>query len=451
MKSSQNSQNSRWLAGAAQMSITPDESVFLFGYPHVERMSTGVHDPLLTSALALSDGRATVLLIANDIIWVPRAIADSARRRIAEATDVAVDHIMITGTHTHSGPVPVRIASNLNDPVVPEPDPAYCRLLEDRIVEAGIAAQRNLEPATLLHAVADGSGLGSNRHDPAGPAIPQTPVLLARRVADDSPIALMCVCSMHPTVLHEDSTVISGDFPGLARRHLQAGPLTAGCPVVYHMGASGNQSPRHVVRENTMAETDRLGKLLADAIVAALRSATAIEPARLSAASHRIDDLPVRRFPATDRAEREVRVAHERLAQLRHWHAPPGEIRGAEVDCFGAEETLTLSKLAAQGGLQRFVESCLPAEVQVFRVGPHALVGWPGEVFVEFALDLMSRHGDVSVITLANGDLQGYVVTQEAIDRGSYEAGNALFQSPAAGEILVEATERLLRDRADDR
>ncbi len=35
------------------------------------------------------------------------------------------------------------------------------------------------------------------------------------------PIACMLVVSMHPTVLREDSRVVSGDFPGLARQFLQ--------------------------------------------------------------------------------------------------------------------------------------------------------------------------------------------------------------------------------------
>ena len=38
-------------AGAATVDITPVDSQFLSGYPHVERYSTGVHDPLIGSSL----------------------------------------------------------------------------------------------------------------------------------------------------------------------------------------------------------------------------------------------------------------------------------------------------------------------------------------------------------------------------------------------------------------
>jgi hypothetical protein len=47
-------------AGAAAISITPREPHFLFGYPFVERMSTGTQDELLSSALYLSDGKTLV-------------------------------------------------------------------------------------------------------------------------------------------------------------------------------------------------------------------------------------------------------------------------------------------------------------------------------------------------------------------------------------------------------
>ena len=50
-------------AGAAQVDISPKDSQFLFGYPHVKRYSTGIHDKLWSSALYLSDGDEQVLLI----------------------------------------------------------------------------------------------------------------------------------------------------------------------------------------------------------------------------------------------------------------------------------------------------------------------------------------------------------------------------------------------------
>ena len=56
-------------AGAASAEITPETSQFLFGYPHFERYSTGVHDPLVTAALYLENGGEQVMMISNDIVF----------------------------------------------------------------------------------------------------------------------------------------------------------------------------------------------------------------------------------------------------------------------------------------------------------------------------------------------------------------------------------------------
>src|SRR5690606_25300126 len=99
--------------------------------------------------------------------------------------------------------------------------------------------------------------------------------------------------------------------------------------------------------------------------------------------------------------------AVDRLESLRKSGAPRTEVRTAECDWFGAQETLTLAKAAAGTALREFADRCSPAEVTAVRLGPHVFVGWPGEVFVEFALQVREAFPHAWIITLANGDLQG--------------------------------------------
>ena len=432
----------RWLAAAAEADLTPAEPVFLYGYPHVERTSTGVHDPLFASSLCVSDGDRAAVFVACDVIWVPREVVRRARGRIADRCDIEPESVMVTATHTHSGPVTNRMLSNEADPVVPPPDPAYLQRLEDAIVDAGCRAHADLAPAELRRSRIDGSFLGGNRRDPAGPAIPGVPIVAAFNPAGE-PSAVMAICSMHPTVLHEDSTLISGDFPGLARQRLKQ-RFGDHLPFVYHMGASGDQSPRHVVERNTLEEAARLGHLLGDAVADALDDAAHIQPARVTYATEELD-LPLRELPAVDHAEARRDAAKHKLDALRKRQADRISIRTAEVDGFGAEETLTLARAARDGRLEHAAAACLPAEVQVIELGDQRFVGWPGEVFVRFALYAVGDDPGTSILTLANGDLQGYLVTRQAIEEDAYEAGNAIFQSPASGARLVEATRGLLR------
>ncbi|MDD4889241.1 MAG: hypothetical protein PHU85_04870, partial [Phycisphaerae bacterium] len=80
---------------------------------------------------------------------------------------------------------------------------------------------------------------------------------------------------------------------------------------------------------------------------------------------------------------------------------------------------------------------------QVVRVGDRKFVAWPGEIFVEYALELRRRDPNAFAISIANGELQGYIVTEAAAAENWYEANTALF-APAAGRVLLDTSAALL-------
>lgn len=434
-------------AGAAVTDLTPRESVFLYGYPHVERMSTGVHDPLQCAALYVRGEGGQAIFLANDLIHVSKRIAAQVRGAITAATGVPEEAIMVTATHTHSGPVIVDHVSNAADATVPKADPKYIAWASAQMVAAACAAFSSARPAELARVVAQARGVGTNRHDPAGPADPEASLLLVRARSDGAPIAAMLTYAMHPTVLHEDSTLISADFPHFARRFLQERVLGAACPVLYHNGASGNQSPRHVTRGNTFAEAQRLGELLGRALSEALPAVKFTGEARI-AVRRKFVDLTLREMPANDAAQHALMVAREKFERLKREGATRAAVRTAECDVFGAEETAELARAAADGRLVEAARECSPAEIQAIEIGPWKFVGWPGEFFVEYALDVKRRAPGTCVITLANGELQAYIVTAEADAKAFYEARNALF-SHTNGPRIVEATLALIGERVD--
>ena len=430
-------------AGAATADLTPPAGMFLFGYPHVPRASTGVHDRLEAAALYLRHGDRKVLFIANDLIFVGKALVREVRRRLGAHTGLPRHAIAITATHTHSGPVMVDCVSNNADPIVPRADPVYLELVASRLVEAGCAAIRSAVPAEAGVAVANARGIGTNRHDPAGPADPEVPVLLVRARKQSRLLACMVVYAMHPTVLHEDSTLISGDFPHFTRQYLRdRGLVPAGCPILYHNGASGNQSPRHVTKANTFAEARRLGEMLGAAIAGAFPDVSFASTPVIRVRSAQVALHP-RTLPPVDAAQAGAHRARRRFEDLRREGTNRTAVRTAECDWFGAEETLALARAAADGGLEKTAAGCSPADIQVIELGPWKFVLWPGEFFVEYALEVKAASPQTFVITLANGELQGYIVTPEAATRGVYEAGNALF-SADNGRRVVAATLALL-------
>jgi hypothetical protein len=435
--------NAKLTAGSAVRDLSPNDSQFLYGYPHVPRYSTGIHDPLLSSALYISSGKGQALIIANDIICLSKSNCQRVRNRIEAATGVPESHIMITATHTHSGPVTVTIVSNASDDVVPAADPAYMALLEDRITECGIEAFRAARPAEMGLAVAWSPISCTNRHDPDGPNDREIPVLAVRGLEDGKFIACMVVYALHPTVLHEDSLLVSADFPGMLRQYLQDALLGPACPVLYHLGPAGNQSPRYAIQSKDFASARRLGHALGAAIEGVIPEIHYESSCRL-AMDHVLIDLIPRPLPDTVAAAASLKQARHHLESLRQSQASPEAIRTAECDCFGAEETLALSEaMNSSPGLAEAYASCLPCEIQVLLIGPWAFAAWPGEFFVEYGLAVKERLPDTYVISLANGDLQGYIVTEEAVVQQRYEACNAIFDHKN-GPRIVEATERLV-------
>ena len=435
----------RLFAGAATIDITPKESQFLYGYPFVERMSTGIHDCLLSSALYMTDGGEQVIFISNDLIYTSKASVKRIRKGISEKTGVPAANIMIGATHTHSGPVTVDCIVSTNDPVVPKADREYLKYMEEQTIQTACHAFDNAVSAETAFFIADGTGIGTNRHDPLGPADMDIPVLVVRQSGKKSFIACMLVCSMHPTVLHEDSTLYSGDFPAFTREIIQKEYLKCECPVLYFTGTAGNQSPRHVTKSNTFEEASRLGRIIANAVGKKITEGIDYLSEVSVGCLHAEVDLPKRQFPPVVQARSHRENALSQFEKLKELSYNPQEIRTAEVDWFGAEELLYLSVMAESKGLEKYYRLCLPVEIQIIRIGLYNFVAWPGEIFVEYALDLKKEAENVFVISLANGDLQGYIASKDAEEKGFYEASNSIFDY-SGGNILVAETLHLLND-----
>jgi hypothetical protein len=112
---------------------------------------------------------------------------------------------------------------------------------------------------------------------------------------------------------------------------------------------------------------------------------------------------------------------------------------------FGCEEGLTLARAQAAGETARLQERYRKAEVQAFRIGDTFVAGLPGEQFVEYALQLKrAAPARAFVLSLANGELQGYIVTPEARNQLSYEAAFALFAAES-GQRLNDTALGLLK------
>jgi hypothetical protein len=332
---------------------------------------------------------------------------------------------------------------------VPPPDPRYLQHVQERIIDAAVAAKEAAAPAELAITRAQVRGVGRNRLAPDGPMDHEVGLIYVRRAQDRAALALALVYGMHPTVLHEDSTLVSSDFPHYARAQIEE--QFPGITVVYHNGPCGNLSPRYDVTGQTFAEAERLGRALGRAVTSAI--ATLEDPdfagnVDISVANEFVT-LPARQFPSLGRARRELAEAQatfERLnVQAAAGAVPRAAARTAECVLFGKQFQL---RIVNSGRLEQVLrERYGRVEVQAVRLNDTYLVALPGELFVEYGLEIKRRApGRTFVITMANGDLQGYIVTPQADADACYEASFSAFR-PEAGAALVESALRLLKCR----
>ena len=91
-------------AGAAAVDISPTE--FPLNMPGGFRANMGqtVHDPFFARAIVLDDGATKLAMVVVDSLGVPADVVTEAKKIAAERTPISTDHMMVSSTHTHTGP-----------------------------------------------------------------------------------------------------------------------------------------------------------------------------------------------------------------------------------------------------------------------------------------------------------------------------------------------------------
>jgi hypothetical protein len=432
-------------AGVAVRDISPSEGIELAGYPHHPRHNRGIHDPLYAGCICLDDGATPVALVCMDLLMYSKREVRALRAQIARETPIPAANVMVSCSHTHSGPwASGRLDLEALERGL-EPDDGYLRELRSRLVSLVREAwQGRFEARVGVDRGFCGreQGVGGNRRDPRELADPEVWVLA---VADASGRlrGSLVRYALHPTFLHSDNLLVSADYPGCIRaRFARTRP---GMAFLFAQGPSGNQSPRYFRAGKTYAEAVRVGEAIgaeAERVLAAMELGSA---APLSVRSAEVD-LELRRLPP--RAEAEAAAARARAAweSAKARGLPEPEIWSAELAFLGAEDTLGYVLADERGGGISLRDHELPAEVQVIGIGDARIVALPGELYTEFGITIQYRApaDKVVVVQLANGCLPGYACTERARAQGGYEAGTSLLTG-RAGEQLVDAAVAMLR------
>jgi hypothetical protein len=425
-------------AGAAQIIITPPKGAPMAGY-YTPRVAEGTHDDLYVKAIVFEKNGVKVALAACDLVSLPRPLSERARQIIQQKTGIPPDHIMISATHDHTGPVIFTEPSRYNlQGEMRRIAQDYTEALPGRIAEAVILANAHLQLARIRSAIGRETTLAFNRRyfmkdgsvawnprkldpdirRPAGPTDPSIPTLFIE-TPDGAPIA-----SYVNFAMHQDTTGglnFSADFSYALGKILQ---LAKGSNLVslFTIGCAGNVNHLDVSRkdpQSSYTEAARIGAVLAGDVLKAIQRAP-VTPISEIRASSQIVKLDLPQFTPKE-------VAWARQTQATVGTSTPAPF----LDLVRAAKIMEIDDRHGRP---------FEAEVQVIALGDQiAFVAFPGEMFTEFGLTLKEDSPFPITITaeLANGAL-GYIPNRQAYPQGAYEVISTRL-NPGAGELLMNS------------
>ncbi len=438
-------------AGIAFVEITPPTPFRMSGYFY-ERLSTGTKDPLYARAIVLHQGNEKAALVFCDLVGVTREISQPARERASHDTGIPVEHIAVTGTHTHTGPL---YFSSLHDEfhelaakahgTDPYDSAPYRAALTDKVADAIVQANASLAPVELKSGYAQETRLAFNRRfymkdgsvkfnppinspdiiRPAGPIDPQVGVVLLSKPGEKDPLAGIISFAMHLDTT--SGTLFSADYVNSLNIRLQKtfGP---DFKTLFGTGTCGNINHRDVTKEK-QREADEIGQMLGDTVADAIQKgeikadgdpALAVRSTKVSA--------ELQEYSADEIAKATDKMPH---------------VAAREIGMLEAAQACKITDV------ERLKKSRFPGELEVQAVRLNhetAIVLLPSEIFVEFGLAIKaaSPFKTTLVVELANDDL-AYIPTKRAFAEGSYEVTNSRVQ-PGTGEKLADAAIALLKE-----
>ncbi len=413
-------QPSGWKAGISRAVITPVEPIWLAGYASRTHPSDGVLADLWVKVLAIEDAKGKkAVLITSDLLGFPKKMSDRIRNQIAVRYGLTRSQIILSYSHTHSGPV---LMDALFD-IYPLDDKQitvindYSIQLEKKIADLTGQALRSMVPAEVFSKSGVTRFQVNRRNNTEaeltaqsvlnGPNDYSVPVL---KVTDRSGklMAIAFGYACHATVL--DIYQISGDYPGFAQIELEK--THPGVTAMFFQGAGADQNP---LPRRTIPLARQYGQELAASVERVLGE----EMKKLD--------------PVLSTAYSEVNLS---------FSAPPSKESLTKIanETEGYQKSWATNQLKALKDNGRLITS-YPYPVQVWKLGDQVIMTLGGELVVEYSIGLKKLYGsDIFVLGYVNDDM-AYIPSESILNEGGYEGESSqmVYGMPAKWAPGIEA------------
>jgi len=429
-------------AGKAEVEFTPEPGLPLADAAPIAK---GAQTPLFAKAVVLSNGRDAVAIVTLDLIGFRRGDVKRAAQEVSEACGIPEENLLVVCSHTHTAPKSVLYMGPRDHWLFSFPDEVlkFADKVVDSIVDAVAKAKEDMGPASVGVVKADLPWLSFNRRrrtrnygswtywcgipkDQAfgveGPIDPELGLFVVRG-ADHRPIAFMWNFAGHNSFHFGDQ--YHADLAYSVQAALDE-RLGKHIPCLYLAGCGANLN----YHDYEMSELrwdgkrhfglDKATDYLTSAIIAIYREVCTGSSVELGG--------------------RKVELSFAQRDYQQNWY---------EDDI--AKKLPSWVKLTNQDleYMQKEGKPTYESDIMALRVGDTALVGLPGEVFVEFQLAIkrLSPFPKTYVCAYAN-DYCGYVSTRRAFIGGCYEAWPNCYMrvGKEGGYLMVDKAVELLYD-----
>ncbi|WP_395810597.1 neutral/alkaline non-lysosomal ceramidase N-terminal domain-containing protein [Daejeonella sp.] len=457
LSASSSFQTGEFKLGAAKTGMTPPKGSII-GDSYGIRVSEGVHDELYIKTLVFEQAGKRVAFITLDVISLPHLLVMKSRALIHKQTGIAVNNIILNATHLHAGPQMNPLFWDVVGGSAKLKSQEFAHKLPELILESVKSAISKIQPVHVSIGNVQETSISFNRRflmkdgtfktnpgklnpnivRPAGPIDPSLSMVYFESL-DKKPVAILVNFALHVAVVGGNN--FSSDFPGVMS-NLIGKVKGEEVVTVFTNGTSGNINHIDVSNSNQLSgfdESERIGTILADRVLNALNSLRPIPITSLKATIQAVN-LPV--FKVVEKLE--MIWAKDVISKF-------GKPKGSGfADVVSAWRILDLVKY--QGGLDTRHNStttvpltddgsALESEVSVIAFGDQiALVGFPGDAFVELGLGIkLNSPFPFTIVSEQSGNgTISYMPNKKAFPEGQYEVNSARYRS-GGGESLVDA------------
>lgn len=432
--------------GVGETVITPDKNIQMAGFAR-SQMSTGIHDDLHARSLVIEDTHDnSVLLMTISLVGLSSQMAEEISKQVYENTGIPVGKILISATHTHSGPR------------IEELSP-YADLVIKKCVESAVIAWNTRAPGRVGIESTEVFELGRNRRRLLYGGLHPDPEVGVIKIEDRKGrllgIAFNYGC--HPSGLDWQNTLISEDWPYYAICGIKKA-VGKDIWVAYFQGAEGNINIGYSADLSAIGAEmpirnywyiEKKGSQMADAVLKVL-STIKTDNNHTVEVAHDNFEYPLREsYPLTiAEAEQSLSKAVETLEILEsnpEFHLSR-TIDNARVGVFAENQKLNAAK-------RFFEENSLSKKTTLqqhaIRIGDAVFVTFPGELFAEIGLKIknISPYDKTFILGITPGS-RGYLPAASEFIDGDYEVNGSIY-GPQTEEACIEFSTKLINEVAN--